>query len=297
VAEHGETVLKNATAQLATQQQELKTAVVATQGHANLVAERSEIVLKDAMAQLASQQQELKATVLDTQGSATLSAERLETLVKETIALLTNPQQGQALELLFQKVSEQLTSAFASSQAQLFSDLSQALKQETPPLVALLTKQGLALQQLNEEFNAVGARTVEAMVPTVATLLDKAHEETIQRLCTKLEDGREHLCERTQTALSQWHEQLMRATGESQRLAIEYIVRELTTLMNQAVQTGRETFLQTVQGGWRDIKQQTATLESHLKQLSDAQQRLTHELKATLEKQLATPPPPTVIRP
>ena len=326
VAEHGETVLKDATAQLATQQQELKAAVVATQGHANLVAERSEIVLKDAMAQLATQQQELKAAVLDTQGSATLSAERIETLVKETMAQLASPQQNQATEILIEKLSVQLTSAFKASQSQLVSDLSQTLKtegaqiccevnknqahqqeltlqqilltlkQETPPLVALLTKQGLALQRLNEEFNAVGTKTVEAMVPAVATLLDKGHEETIQRLCAKLEDGREHLCERTQTALSQWHEQLMRATGESQRLAIEYIVRELTTLMNQAVQTGRETFLQTVQGGWRDIKQQTATLESHLKQLSDAQQRLTHELKATLEKQLATPPPPTVKR-
>ena len=251
-AERVEKVLKDALAQIATQQQELKASIGDTKGHAHLVAERGEAALKDAMAQLASHQQELKAAVLDIQGSTTLSAERLETLVKETIALLTNPQQVLTLELLFKKVSEQLTSAFASSQAQLFSDLSHALKQETPPLVALLTDQGKALQRLNEEFNAVGARTVEAIGSAVTTHLDKGQEETVQRLSTKLENGHEHLLERTQHALNQWQEQLMRVTGESQRLAIEYIVRELTTKMQ--------------------------------------------ELKTTLEKHLATPPPPTVKR-
>ncbi len=250
--ERVEKVLKDALAQIATQQQELKASIGDTKGHAHLVAERGEAALKDAMAQLASHQQELKAAVLDIQGSTTLSAERLETLVKETIALLTNPQQVLTLELLFKKVSEQLTSAFASSQAQLFSDLSHALKQETPPLVALLTDQGKALQRLNEEFNAVGARTVEAIGSAVTTHLDKGQEETVQRLSTKLENGHEHLLERTQHALNQWQEQLMRVTGESQRLAIEYIVRELTTKMQ--------------------------------------------ELKTTLEKHLATPPPPTVKR-
>jgi len=251
-AEHGERALKDAMVQLTSQQQELKAAVLATQDQASLSVDRGETVLKNAMAQLTSQQQELKATVLATQESATLSAERLETLVKETIAHLTNPQQVQSLELLLEKMSEQLTSAFTTSQTQLLLHLSQALKQETPPLLALLTDQGLALQRLSGEFNAVGAKTVEATVSAVTAQLDKAQEETVQQLCTKLEDGRAHLLERTQNTLSQWQEQLMRVTGESQRLTIEYIVRELTAKIQ--------------------------------------------ELKTALEKQLATPPPPTVKR-
>ncbi len=243
-AEHGERALKDAMVQLTSQQQELKAAAVATQGQASISAERGERALKDAMVQLTSQQQELKATVLATQESATLSAERLETLVKETIAHLTNPQQVQSLELLLEKMSEQLTSAFATSQTQLLLHLSQALKQETPPLLALLTDQGLALQRLSGEFNAVGTRTVEATVSAVSTQLDKVQEETVQQLCTKLEDGRAHLLERTQNTLSQWQEQLMRVTGESQRLTIEYIVRELTAKI-QELKTALEKQLAT----------------------------------------------------
>jgi len=243
-AERSETVLKDAMAQLVSHQLELKAAAVATQGQASISAERGETVLKNAMAQLTSQQQELKATVLATQESATLSAERLETLVKETIAHLTNPQQVQSLELLLKKMSEQLTSAFATSQTQLLLHLSQALKQETPPLLALLTDQGLALQRLSGEFNAVGTRTVEATVSAVSTQLDKVQEETVQQLCTKLEDGRAHLLERTQNTLSQWQEQLMRVTGESQRLTIEYIVRELTAKI-QELKTALEKQLAT----------------------------------------------------
>jgi myosin heavy subunit len=319
-------VVKDVLAQLASQQQELKTAIAATQGGASLSAERVELLVKDALAQLTRQQQELKTAIAATHEDANLSAGRVENLVKDSMAQLTSPEQNKPIEILFEKLSALLTTAFNTSQAQLFSDLSLALQaegkqicdnvnkhqsenkdqllqqiihlltQETPPLLEQLTQQGQALQKLSEELKAIGAQVAEVIIPNVSEVIDKDRAETIQRISTKLEEGRENLFGRTQTALSQWHEQLIHANGESQRLAIEYIVRELTTVMNQATQAGREQFLQSVNGGWSDLKQQAASLESQIKQLADAQQKLSHELKTTLEKQLATPPPPVVTR-
>jgi hypothetical protein len=80
----------------------------------------------------------------------------------------------------------------------------------------------------------------------------------------------------------------MRFTGESQRLSIEYIVRELTVAMNQALQAGRENLLHSMRSGWTDVKQQSAVIESQIQKLKEFHERLERELTQTLEKLVAT---------
>jgi len=295
-SEHVEVLVKDILSKLLHNQHELKQSVEATRESAGRSAERVEALIKDDLPKLIHSQQELKQALSTTQEGAVLSAERVERLVKDGFTHLTTLQKESTVEPLLEKFCSQLTSTLNATQEHLLASLSHALTHEVQALSQQFAVQDQALQRVSDDVKTIVPHVTGQITSSVADLLDKGRAALAQRLHADLQEGREHLSEQTQAALTHVQEQLMRATGESQRLAIEYIVRELTTVMSQANQTGREAFLQSVQQGWQGLQQHVVAVESHLKQLDDLQHRLHQELKVALEKQQTTPPPPTVKR-
>jgi phage shock protein A len=133
----------------------------------------------------------------------------------------------------------------------------------------------------------------------VSTLITKEHDDLYQKLSEGHDDlykkimaetaaGHEQMLQRTETAMTHGRELMMRVTGDSQRLSIEYIVRELTAAMNQALQAGRENLLHSMRSGWTDVKQQTAVIEAQIQKLKEFHERLERELTQTLDRLVAT---------
>jgi len=291
-----EPLLQTCLAKLEHQQQELKSSLGSLPVSMTLASEHVDVLMKDTLSKLIHVQQELKQAVATTQERTVLSGERMERLVKDGFTHLTTLQKESAVEPLLEKFCSQLTSTLNTTQEHLLSGLSHALTREVQALSQQFAVQDQTLQRVSDDVKTIVPHVSAQITSSVADLLDKNRAALDQRLHADLQAGRQHLSEQTQASLTHLQEQLMRAMGESQRLAIEYIVRELTTVMSQATQAGREAFLQSVQQGWQGLQQHTAAVEAQLKQLGDLQQRLNQELKVALEKQQATLPPPTVKR-
>lgn len=276
-----------------------------------LSAEHLEALVQECMTRLVSQQQELQTLVLSAQNSGVLAAapqqetHHLEALLEQAVAQLSASvasAQAQLSVTLTQAVTEEggkvrhaVMSSQAENQREAVAQIVQALTQGTQPIAAQLAQQGQLLQRLDEGLAALRTQMAETLVHAVTSLLDKNREETVKRICAEGAAGREQLFERTSTALTHGREQMMRATGESQRMAIEYIVRELTAVMNQSLQAGRETLLHAMRGGWGDMKQQAVALENQVQQVNEAQQRLAKELKSAMEKHAAAAAKPPVV--
>jgi hypothetical protein len=202
----------------------------------------------------------------------------------------------QALAEEGSKLRHALLNSQAETQREAVARVVQAFTQGTQPFMTKLTQQGQMLQRLDEGLTAIRTQIAEALVHTLTSLLDKNREETVKRLCAEMVAGREQLFERINTTLTHGREQVMRATGESQRMAVEYIMRELTTVMNQSLQAGRETLLHAMRDGWSDMTQLVTALETRMQQIGETQQRMAKGLKGAMGKQASGEKPPVVER-
>lgn len=180
--------------------------------------------------------------------------------------------------------------------AQAAAQTAQAIAQGVEPLAAELLQNRQELERLAALVKAAHGQTAEAVVSAVALRLDKGREALSAKMAEELAASRAQLFERTHAALTHGNEQLMRATGDSQRLAMEYIVREITTLMNTALQAHREPFLQSLRGGWAETQQHAAEVKAQLRELTDVQTRLERELKSAAQQQERTRETPVVER-
>jgi hypothetical protein len=213
------------------------------------------------------------------------------------------------------KSSERLTSALASTQRETAEQTSQAIaqavaqtvnqsvtqivKQGTAPIAEQLIRNREEIERFRSALNTSRAQTSESVVSAVSTLITREHDDLYQKLSDSHDDlckkimadtaaGHEQMAARTEAAMTHGRELMMRVTGESQRLSIEYIVRELTAAMNQALQAGRDNLLQSMRSGWTDVKQQSAVIEAQIQKLKEFHERLERELTKTLEKLVAT---------
>ena len=248
-------------------------------------------------------QEQLRTTASSAHDHATQSrAAELEHLRLQFAAALTSAQTHIAAELNqsfiaeLAKTQERFSSSLNTAQRDASLHTTQTITQAIAPLTAQLAQHRQELESFGALINATRAQTADAVVSAVASLLAKGHDELFKKMGEELASNHDKLFERTNTALTHGREQMMRATGDSQRIAIEYIVREITATMTQALQAGRETLMQTMKSGWTDIRQQTTAVDARLQELNASQQRLEHELKAALERQTTAAEKPVVER-
>jgi len=278
-------------------------------------------------------QEQLRNAASSAQDHATQSrVAELEHLRLQFATALTSAQTGITSELNqsfvheLAKTHERFSSALLASQRDAAVQTAQAFTQAIAPIAAQVTQHRQELESFGTLIHALRAQTEEAVVSAVASLLAKGHDELFNKVGEALAAGRDllferinsalaasheqlfeqtnsalvashnQLFERTHTALTHGREQMMRPTGDSQRIAIEYMVREISAAMTQALQAGRETLLQTLRSGWADMKQQTTVVEARLQDLNASQQRLEHDLKTALERATKAAEKPVVER-
>jgi len=195
-----------------------------------------------------------------------------------------------------QSVAQAVTQAVTQSVVQA---VTQTVTQGNAPITEQLARNWEEIERFRAALNTSRAQTSESVVSAVSTLITREHDDLYQKLSEGHDDlfkkimaetaaGHEQMLERTETAMTHGRELMMRVTGESQRLSIEYIVRELTAAMNQAIQAGRETIIQNMRTGWTDVKQQSAVIEAQIQKLKEFHERLERELKQTLDRLVAT---------
>jgi hypothetical protein len=195
-----------------------------------------------------------------------------------------------------QSVAQAVTQAVTQSVVQA---VTQTVTQGNSPITEQLARNREEIERFRAALNTSRAQTSESVVSAVSTLITREHDDLYQKLSEGHDDlfkkimaetaaGHEQMLERTETAMTHGRELMMRVTGESQRLSIEYIVRELTAAMNQAIQAGRETIIQNMRTGWTDVKQQSAVIEAQIQKLKEFHERLERELKQTLDRLVAT---------
>lgn len=202
------------------------------------------------------------------------------------------PQVTQAVTQVSQAVNQEIAQRVTQAVAE-------ALKQGTAPITEQLVRNREEIERFRSALNTSRAQTSESVVSAVSTLITREHDDLYQKLSDSHNDlykkimdetaaGHEKMLERTEAAMTHGRELMMRVTGDSQRLSIEYIVRELTAAMNQALQAGRENLLHSMRSGWTDVKQQSAVIESQIQKLKEFHERLERELTLTLERLIAT---------
>jgi len=180
--------------------------------------------------------------------------------IRNTVSVKHEPEaQGMVAELA--KTQELLSSVLTTAQREATSQATQAVSQVTQAVLLAIEPVASQLMQHRQELERFGAlihasrtQTAEAVVSAVAPLL---------------ENGRE---------------QMTRATGDSQRITSEYIVREITAILTQALQAGRENLMQGMRGGWAEVQEQAASVNARLAELQASQGRLEEELKAAIQK-------------
>jgi hypothetical protein len=236
-------------------------------------------------------QEQMRNTVAVAYDQATQGrASELEHLRLQVAAALTATQTHITSELNqsfiaeLAKTQERLRCALMATQRDVTSHATQTVTEVAASVTAQLKQQGQELERLGALINASRAPTEEAVARAVASLLATEHAELFSQFVNELAASRDQLFDRTNTALTQGREQMMRATGDSQRMAIEYIVREITTTLTQALQAGRENLMQGMRGGWAVVQQQTTAVDARLVELKASQERLTEELKVAIQK-------------
>jgi hypothetical protein len=225
-------------------------------------------------------------------------SELAKTSAHLTSALTTSQREtaAQASQTVAQSVAQAVTQEIAPRVTQA---VDQAFKQGIAPITEQLIRNREEIERFRAALNTSRAQTSESVVSAVSALMTKEHGDLYQKLSDSHDDlykkimaetaaGHEKMLERTEAAMTHGRELMMRVTGESQRLSIEYIVRELTAAMNQALQAGRDNLLQSMRSGWTDVKQQSAVIEAQIQKLKEFHERLERELKQTLEKLVAT---------
>lgn len=241
-------------------------------------------------------------STLQTRLTAELNQSFLAELAKSSERLtraLTATQRetaAQSAQAVAQSVTQAVNQELAQSVTQA---VAQALKQGMAPMTEQLIRNREEIERFTSALNTSRAQTSESVVSAVSTLITKehddlyeklsgGHDELFKKIMEETAAGHEQMLQRTETAMTHGRELMMRVTGDSQRLSIEYIVRELTAAMNQALQAGRENLLHSMRSGWTDVKQQTAVIESQIQKLKEFHERLERELTQTLDRLVAT---------
>ncbi len=228
------------------------------------------------------------------------SSERLTSALtlaqRETAAQASQAVTQSVTQAVTQSVTQAVTQSVTQSVTQA---VTQTVTQGNAPITEQLARNREELERFSSALNTARAQMSESVVSTVSTLLSKEHDDLYQKLSEGHVDlfkkimaetaaGHEQMLERTETAMTHGRELMMRVTGDSQRLSIEYIVRELTAAMNQALQAGRDNLLHSMRSGWTDVKQQTAVIEAQIQKLKEFHEHLERELTQTLDRLVAT---------
>lgn len=128
------------------------------------------------------------------------------------------------------KTQSLFSSALLTSQqeaaSQVTQAITQAITQATATITAQLTQHRQELERFGTLLTTSRAQAADAVVHAVADLLAKGREDLLVKISAELASCHDLMFERTHTALTHGREQMMRATGDSQRIAIEYIGRE-----------------------------------------------------------------------
>jgi hypothetical protein len=324
-----EALIQDSMKRLGHQQQEFLSAIASAQPRVDIplaqepstapsVAETHRVILDaiaEAQAHIARQvaqqvgdaftrvQEQVRNAASSAQDHATQSrVAELEHLRLQFATALTSAQTNITAELNqsfiaeLTQTHERFSSALSAAQRDAALQTTQAVTQALAPLSAQVTQHRQELESLGALMIASRTQTTEAVLSAMASLLTKGHDELFKHISEALAVGSEQLFERTNSALTHGREQMMRATGDSQRMAIEYIVREVTGTLTQALQAGREALMQTLRGGWADMKQQTTVVDARLQELNASQQRLEHDLKTALERSAKAAEKPVVER-
>jgi hypothetical protein len=280
--------------------EQMRTTASATHDQLNALAQAQSLIVKQVTQQLGDalmqthEQMRTTASATHEQTIQRMVAEHEQTCKQFAVALASAQthimeELSQSFISEFAKAHAFFKSALLSSQQEATAQTTHIVTQATAPITTQLTQHGQELERFGALINTSRTQTADTVVRAVADLLAKGREDLFKKMGSELTSGRDQLFERLNTVLTHGREQMMRATGDSQRIAIEYIVREFHASQQRLEAELKATLEQSMKTASKPVVERTYIKAEHVEVLPPERP---HKKPHPEPEPIKPPPPP-----